>query len=199
MTKIIDLTGHTYGRLLVLHRVANGAGGRVRYRCKCSCGTEISARSNGLRSGNTRSCGCLQKELATGVMKHGYSKTPTYFCWDHMKQRCYNSKHKSYKDYGDRGIIVCDRWLKFENFLADMGEVPEGLSLDRYPDVNGNYEPHNCRWATDTEQNRNRRNTVMVIFKRDKIALVELAEKLGISYPALYNRHQRGTLYKLEK
>lgn len=91
---------------------------------------------------------------------HHYHGTPTYVSWSSMKERCNNTNHIHYKNYGGRGITVCERWDLFVNFLEDMGERPEGTTLDRYPDKDGNYEPGNCRWATWQEQNKNRRPPV---------------------------------------
>lgn len=115
-----------------------------------------------LRKGTSRSCGCLQKEMASERRTHGHSRgkhwngTPTYLSWRAMKVRCTYAKHQGWKNYGGRGIKVCDRWLNsFENFLADMKERPKGTTLDRYPDNNGNYEPGNCRWATPKQQRHN--------------------------------------------
>ena len=127
------------------------------FRCLCDCGNSIDVRYDHLISGNSKSCGCLQRlsaiELST---KHGLSKTPTYLCWAAMKQRCHNPKNTLYPLYGERGISYDPNWESFENFLADMGECPEGLTLDRI-DVNGNYCKENCRWENCTVQMHNRR------------------------------------------
>lgn len=132
---------------------------RSQWLCQCACGNQIVVRSTNLQSGNSHSCGCLRH---TVPLRHGHAKekyrTPTYNSWSSMIQRCTNPKEiNRYKYYGGCGIVICDRWLKFENFLADMGERPAGKTLDRYPNPYGNYEPENCRWATYKEQRHNQR------------------------------------------
>lgn len=126
---------------------------RPYWNCHCDCGRMIRARHDQLLCGKTKSCGCLK-------VKHGHrsqSPSPTYHSWASMKSRCLNPLATDYNLYGGRGVKVCDRWLDFNLFLEDMGERPEGKTIDRYPDANGNYEPGNCRWATAGEQNSNRR------------------------------------------
>jgi hypothetical protein len=157
---IVDMTGLTFGRLTAIRYV-----GRSRWLCQCRCGAIAEVDGGSMRIGTTKSCGCLLKEARRNNehnKKHGMRGTSTYHIWTSMKQRCYNEKAINYHNYGGRGIKVCDRWLNsFENFLSDMGERPEGKSLDRYPDNDGNYEPGNCRWASSKTQCRNRRNNVV--------------------------------------
>ena len=178
MSGLIDLTGQSFGRLTVSSRAPNTFSGHVRWNCRCACGNMAMVCSDNLRSSNTRSCGCLHREISQEVCRevrrvygkaasrarvtHGHScgvgVTQTYSSWQSMKHRCQNKTATRFKNYGGRGIRVCKRWLNsFENFLADMGKRPAGTTLDRYPDNDGNYEPGNCRWATPKQQARNRR------------------------------------------
>jgi hypothetical protein len=152
-------TGERYG-LLVVQRLVDNGGGPRRWLCLCDCGGDTVVTTADLRrtTGPTRSCGCL---LAATHTTHGHyvngQRTPTYLSWTSMRTRCSRSYGNAWKYYGARGIKVCDRWLdSFENFLEDMGERPDGKTLDRI-DVDGNYEPGNCRWATPKEQSANRR------------------------------------------
>ena len=156
-----ELTGLRFGRLTVLEHSDSTKNGNAKWLCRCDCGKEVIARADCLKSGKTKSCGCWRKEMFT---THGMTDTPVYHSWMGMIQRCYNPKTKAYKDYGGRGITVCDEWLHDSKAFCDWAMAngyQEGLSIDRI-DVNGNYEPSNCRWATAKQQANNKRNSKKV-------------------------------------
>jgi hypothetical protein len=152
----IKLEGKRFGRLSVLER--DGVIGKATaYLCLCDCGEKKRVRGQSLRNGDTTSCGCARRDkMAAMHASHGMYKTPTYNSWRAMIARCLDKKHRQYKDYGGRGITFCKDWASFKCFFRDMGERPEGKTLDR-SDPDGNYEKTNCRWATRQEQNLNKR------------------------------------------
>jgi len=159
------MIGQTFGRLTVTgpaDSLPNGKSKLKAFLCECVCGIKKVIAASNLQTGRTRSCGCLVAETAKlnigAPIKHEQCWSPTYSSWAGMKDRCTNQNHKSYNNYGGRGITVCERWMDFRNFLEDMGERPEGMSIDRI-DVNGDYEPGNCRWATAEQQSLNKRNS----------------------------------------
>lgn len=157
MGRLIDETGKKYGRLTVIRRATLGK--NYKLLCLCECGKETEVSVPSLRSGYTKSCGCLKKETATiNSTKHGGHGSTEYRTWQAMIRRCTDKNHKNYTDYGGRGIAVCNRWLEgYSNFLEDMGIRPtKDHSIERI-DNNGNYEKDNCKWETKINQGRNRR------------------------------------------
>jgi hypothetical protein len=157
MSTAIEMTGQKFGMLLVIERAGKEKHGTALWKAECECGQETIVRGAHLRSGRIMSCGCLM-----GNTTHGHTAggrfSPTFTSWDCMKQRCLNPNHKHFSYYGGRGITVCQSWTNsFEQFLSDVGERPEGKTLDRI-DSNGNYEKSNVRWATPKEQANNKRD-----------------------------------------
>ncbi|BAZ71379.1 hypothetical protein NIES4106_61760 (plasmid) [Fischerella sp. NIES-4106] len=152
-----DLSGQIFGKLTVKgisHRHKHPSNCiSIVWDCFCECGNTVKVFGKDLKKGNTLSCGCFK---LTHGLKHGLTNTPTYRCWSDIKTRCSNSKSRNYSNYGGRGITICDRWLSFENFLTDMGEVPNGYSIERIDNSKG-YCPNNCKWASKSEQSINRR------------------------------------------
>lgn len=187
-----DLTGQRFGRLMVLEK-AETRNHRTYWRCVCDCGNYSDVRSDALISGKTKSCGCLQKESAANLkMKHGKCNTKIYRAWDSMKDRCRNKNCNNYKNYGARGITYCDEWEEFDNFYnwAMENGYSDELTLDRI-DVNGNYEPSNCRWATYDEQARNKRTNRIITYNGETKCVKDWAEFLGIDSHLLSARLNR--------
>ncbi|WP_371763367.1 hypothetical protein [Massilia sp.] len=161
--------------------------------CICHCGKHFAASYSKVKLGQTRSCGC-QGPAATirRLTTHGLRNTREYKSWCAMKARCCNSDDAAFPDYGGRGITVCARWIESaENFVADMGPCPDGFTIERN-DVNGNYEPSNCRWASKKEQTRNKRNSIMVEYLGETKNLADVAELSGVPYERLRYRIERG-------
>lgn len=203
MSSAVDLVGQKFGRLTVISRAENklvGKKKRPQWNCICSCGNEVVVVGQSLRNQSTRSCGCLHAEKSAErasklTSRHGMASTPEYIVWQAMKGRCLRESSKDYPQYGGRGITVCDRWMQFDEFIADMGERPSSRhSLDRI-DPNGNYEPKNCRWATITEQANNKRTNKRVVCDGESMTVAELSRKTGKPASTIYGRLAREGSY----
>ncbi len=194
-TKLIDLTGMKFGRLTVLKR-SSRQGRVIWWECVCECGVWKEVRGFNLRNGSTKSCGCLNWDIIHGI-EHGMTGTPEYICWSGIKRRCYNPKDTHWKTYGGRGISVCERWVNsFENFYADMGPRPDGYTIERV-DVNGNYEPSNCKWIPARDQHCNKTNTRRITaFGREQI-FADWARELKITPAHLHYHLKRKTLEEI--
>jgi hypothetical protein len=186
--KIKDIVGRTFGRLTVLSFVEL-RNHRAIWACVCACGNNREVTGTDLRSGNTRSCGCLMREIAGSTNKsHGEASGDpakyggAYRSWRSLFGRCEQPKNRSYPNYGGRGIRICDRWRSFPAFLADMGERPAGHSIER-KNVNVGYEPGNCVWLPTNKQAANQRTTVRWALDGEVMTQAEAARKLG-THPA---------------
>lgn len=190
MGTFIDLTAQRFGRLVVQERDHNSFAKQIRWICRCDCGNVKSIAGNKLKNGNTRSCRCLDTEMTKERSKiHGEThKTPEYYIWISMRQRCNTVTNSAYKYYGGRGIKVCDRWNNYQDFLSDMGRRPTPKhQIDRI-NVNGNYEPSNCRWITQMENANNKRNNTMLTYLGVTDTLPNWARKFEIQQGTLRRR-----------
>ena len=190
MGKFVDLTGKKFGMLTVIKRAENTKDNKAMWYCLCDCGNHTIARANDITRGRKTSCGC---KIRSKIVSKENSWSRLYNTWHHMKDRCFRKKSKSYKDYGERGITVCDEWLKFEPFRdwALANGYRDDLTIDRI-DVNGNYEPSNCRWITKSEQAGNRRDTITLTYKGRTQTLKQWSEETGIGRLSLVSRLNRG-------
>jgi hypothetical protein len=193
MGKFIDRTGQRYGRLVAIRRVGT-KDNKAEWLCRCDCGREARVVTTSINAG-TKSCGCLQREATRRRnTTHGLSRAhaETYKVWKDMKSRCYNAKNKDFKDYGARGITVCEEWKDdFGAFFACMGDRPVGKTIDRER-VNEGYSPGNCRWADIFEQANNKRNNHVIEFQGQSKTLAAWSRETGIESSLLRYRLQRG-------
>lgn len=183
-----NYVGQTFGRWTV---IAPGSGRT--WICRCSCGQEKEVHHNALRSGNSRSCGCLRRETdearSNRATRNHVVHKLEYQSWFAMIQRCTNPKNKGYARYGGRGIKVCERWKTFTTFLADVGPRPTPQhTIDRFPDKDGDYEPSNVRWATPTEQANNKDATRILTVDGVSMSIAQWAKKTGISRATIQSR-----------
>ena len=198
MPKFLDLTGKRFGKLIALN--VRKHDGCYFYECKCDCGNTKTIRAGALtrKEKPTESCGCKskpEKGERNPNYRHGHAphgkRSKTLSAWSCMMSRCYREKDKSFHYYGGRGILVCERWHRFDNFLSDMGPTPIGFSIDRI-DNNGNYEPDNCRWTTQLQQVRNSRRNIVVNYNGKEMCFSELCEITGVNYATALSRYEKG-------
>jgi hypothetical protein len=194
-----DHIGKKFGKLtatdLFEKRILNNGKKALFWKCLCDCGGVSYVRRAMLMNGNTKSCGCGRAENAAKLFTtHGHSKnnkeSPTYYSWHNMIKRCTMPSCIQYKDYGGRGISICEEWLSFESFLADMGERPKGKTLDRI-NMNGNYDPTNCKWSTVAEQNINKRSNRVLTLNGKSMCVSEWARFLGVNEATIRCRIDR--------
>lgn len=196
MVARVEMIGKTFGRLEVLSSAGSTVRGLALWKCRCECGEALTVKGSLLRSGDTKSCGCWKSRIDHHLVSHGHNRgkgqrSKTYRAWAHMKARCDNPNVERYPHYGGRGISYATKWASFPAFLADMGEAPDGCSLDRI-DVNGNYEPGNCRWATAKQQARNTRASKMITAFGATRTVAEWAELKGLGPATIHNRLYSG-------
>lgn len=202
MKKIIDLTGQKFGRLFVIKEVHKHNGSRY-WLCRCECGNYKEIAQLHLRNGSIKSCGCYRKEFLNKCRtKHNKRHTKIYHIYAGIKRRCFNKNDKFYKYYGGRGITICKKWLDSKTGFIDFynwsmkNGYKDGLTIDRI-DVNGNYEPDNCRWVTMEVQVNNRRNTIYLQYKGIKHSLSEWCKITNLSRSTILHRLERG--WSIEK
>lgn len=203
MKLLTVIPGEKFGGLTVINEAPRRelhSGIRVRYfLVSCFCGKEWEVSLANLTSGQVRSCGCsrnnpglIPEKKIPSPRTEFWSQKEAYKRWSRMKERCLYKSSTSYKYYGGAGVKICEQWLYFPNFYRDMGECPEGMSIDRYPDPDGNYEPGNCRWATPKEQANNKRRSIRVYLGEEWMTLAEAAKRLGTHIGAVARKGRNG-------
>ncbi len=186
---VARLNGQRFGTLSVVSR-AHSENGYVFWHCKCGCGAEIVVRGSHLRQGRRKHCGAAVHRLRPPSLTVEYKSE--YQSWMNMRVRCLDPKHKKYPIYGGRGITIDPRWGEFKNFMFDMGRKPHPKHTIERDNVNGNYEPENCRWISRKDQGRNKRNSVFVTYNGKRLLLIDLVEELGLSRNIVYQRLKLG-------
>lgn len=190
-----DLVGQRFGRLTVISELSERQNGHILWSCRCDCGKQIKVNSCNLISGKSKSCGCVNKEkLLKRLTTHGCTHTKLHQVWEQIKARCYCSTNKSYKNYGYRGISMCNEWKcdfsLFRDWALSSG-YKKGLTIDRINN-DGNYEPTNCRWVNRNVQNNNKRNNIRVTEGGETKNLKQWCSLLGLNYSTIKARVQRG-------
>ena len=191
--KAKDITGEIFGRLTVIAPVGRYAKNRsIIWRCNCSCGNTKDIMAQSITRGATLSCGCLNSErVSQRATKHGEIKHSLYKTWVSMRSRCNNKNNDAYKNYGARGISICGRWDDFMAFVEDMGDKPDGFTLDRI-DNTDNYYPENCKWSSREEQNNNKRTNVILELDGKSLTVAEWSRKLNVKTTTLRKRIDMG-------
>lgn len=197
MSNFIDLSGQKFGRLTVIKfdkKIETSNNRKYYWLCKCEYGNIVSINSANLKNGHTLSCGCLRLEnCINATKKHLQTGSDLYYVWSQIKQRCNNPNNKRYKNYGARCIKFCNEWEDFTNFYnwAKENGYKKGLTIDRI-DNNGNYEPLNCRWITNKEQQNNKRNNHLITYNNETLTVTQWAEKYNINVYTFRNRISKG-------
>lgn len=194
----VPMIGKRFGRLSVVAEAGRTKGGDLRWLCACDCGKYSVVAGSNLRKGNTKSCGCLAREISARVgdrsRKHGAYGTRLYFIWQNMKKRCNNPSDSHYPNYGGRGITVCKEWNDDFTIFSDWAIASgytEDLTIDRIDNSNG-YSPDNCRWITKADQNRNKRNSILIEHEGKTKTLSQWAKEKGIHKNTLIYRYHKG-------
>ena len=191
--QVFRMEGQRYGSLQIVDRAGFNEAGYVLWRCACDCGEQIVVSGDRLRRGNKKTCGVnghrFREDRPIPITLQFPSE---YQSWHNMRQRCQNPRHVKYPNYGGRGITIDPRWNKFKTFMLDMGRKPHPRHTIEREDVNGNYEPKNCRWIARKDQGRNKRNSIFVTYQGKRMLLIDLVEDLGLSRGIVYGRLKAG-------